>query len=137
MGVVEETAKFLSQWASYGVVAVPVCDGDTRPITKIASHKNRATREKNRISAIVDRQKLNEVTSRLNSDGLTAEERAAATTEQKRLEMKIKRAETQSTNPVPLQFPTLLEAELERINAHNPIGEYGGYVESQDGRVSS
>ncbi|KAL3780137.1 hypothetical protein HJC23_001326 [Cyclotella cryptica] len=36
MGVVEETAKFLSQWASYGVVAVPVCNGDTRPITKIA-----------------------------------------------------------------------------------------------------
>ena len=129
MGVVEETAKFLSQWASYGVVAVPVCDGDTRPITKIASHKNQATREKNRISAIVDRQKLNEVTSRLKSDGLTAEERAAATSEQKRLEMKIKRAETQSTNPVPLQFPILLEAELERINAHNPIGEYGGYVD--------
>eukprot|EP00804_Cyclotella_cryptica_P020835 CCRYP_011447-RA/>CCRYP_011447-RA protein AED:0.41 eAED:0.20 QI:0/-1/0/1/-1/1/1/0/265 len=36
MGVVEETAKFLSQWASYGVVAVPVCNGDTRPIAKIA-----------------------------------------------------------------------------------------------------
>ena len=30
MGVVEETAKFLSQWASYGVVAVPVCDGNSR-----------------------------------------------------------------------------------------------------------
>lgn len=65
--------------------ALSLCLFDTRPITKIASHKNRATREKNRISAIIDRQKLNEVTSRLNSDGLTAEERAAASSEQKRL----------------------------------------------------
>ncbi len=133
MDVVEETAKFLMQWASYGIITVPVCDGYTQPITKFASHKNRAKREKSLISAIVNQQKLNEVTSRLNSDGLTAEERASATLEQKRLEMKIKRAETQSTNPVPLQFPTLLEAELERINAHNPIGEYEGYV----GRVKT
>jgi hypothetical protein len=133
MGVVEETAKFLMQWAAYGIVAVPVCDGDTRPITKIASHKNRAKREKSRIIAIVNRRKLNEVTSRLNTDGLTAEERASAISEQKSLETQIKRAETQSTNPVPLQFPALLEAELERVNAHNPIGEYGGYV----GRVKT
>ena len=128
MGVVEETVKFLMQWAAYGIVVMPVCDGDTRPITKIASHKNRAKREKSRISAIVNRRKLNEVTSRLNSDGLTAGERASAISEQKSLEAKIKRAETQSTNPVPLQFPALLAAELERANAHNPMGEYGGYV---------
>ncbi len=27
MGVVEETAKFLMQWAAYGIITMPVCDG--------------------------------------------------------------------------------------------------------------
>ncbi len=119
MGVVEETAKFLMQWAAYGIITMPVCDGDTQPITKIASHKNQAKRERSHISAIVNQQKLNEVTSWLNSDGLTAEEQESAISEQKSLETKIKQAET---NPVPLQFLALLEAKLEHVNAHNPIG---------------
>ena len=43
MGVVEENAKFLMEWALYGGIVVPICGGDTRPISKIQSHKNRAT----------------------------------------------------------------------------------------------
>ena len=116
------------QWALYGVIVVPICDGDTRPISKIASHKNRATREKNKTKAIISRQKLNELNCRLNSEGLTASERSAATTERKTLEGQIKRAETQSTNPGPVNFCMLLERELVRLSAHKPSGEYGGYV---------
>eukprot|EP00956_Cyclotella_meneghiniana_P034728 scaffold107879_cov23-Cyclotella_meneghiniana.AAC.3 len=63
MGVVEETVA----GASYGVIAVPVCDGDTRHTTNhqncISQKPSNNIREKNRISAIVDCQKLNEATS--------------------------------------------------------------------------
>ena len=45
----------------YGVIVMPIRDGDTRSISKIHSHKNMALREKNKAQAIVSRQKLNEI----------------------------------------------------------------------------
>ena len=126
--VEEEVAKHLHQWARYGAVIVPICDGDSRPVSKIQSHKNRSNREKNRIKAITSRRKLHEVNSRINNDDMSAQERAAAIAERAELEKAIKRSETLSSNPVPDNFPSLLEAELRRISAHDPIGEYGGYV---------
>ena len=64
----------------------------------------------------------------MKSDGLTASELSAATTQRKVLEGEIKRAETQSTNPVPTNFPKMLEKELMRLSAHKPTGKYSGCV---------
>ena len=128
MGVVEETTKFLMEWVLCGGIVVPICDGDTRSISKIQSHKNRAKRQKKKIEAIISRQKLNKINRQLKSDGLTVSELNAATTQRKDLEGEIKRAETQSTNPVPTNFPKMLEKELIRLSSYKPTGKYGGCV---------
>lgn len=59
---------------------------------------------------------------------MSGEECATALKECCSIELEIKKSEAQSTNPVPLNFPAFLEEELCRLSAHNPAGEYGGYV---------
>lgn len=81
MSAVLETSKYIMNWGFYGVVAVPICDGDTRPVTKIATHKNQSTREKIKIKATLICQKLNELKQQLNSQELTDDDYAAAKAE--------------------------------------------------------
>ena len=110
----------------------PVCDGDTRPQPKQQTNKNRATQEKSKHNTVIGRQELRELTQKiaLGGDDVAALKKTQAT-----LERKIKSAETQSGNIVPVSFLALLEEELRKISAHTINTTTGGAVSAVPSKV--
>ena len=108
---VAHTAAFLKEWAQEGLILVPVCDGP-RPQSKQQTNKSRAVRQKAKHNAVILRQDLQSICRQLKEGGVDVDTRKKLEIEQADLCKSIKRAETQSVNVVPPNFPTLLEEEL-------------------------
>lgn len=115
---VAHTAAFLKEWAQEGLILVPVCDGP-RPQSKQQTNKSRAVRQKAKHNAVILRQDLRRICRQLKEGGVDVDTRKKLEIEQADLCKSIKRAETQSVNVVPPNFPTLLEEELIKISAHD------------------
>ena len=98
---------------------IPVCDGDTRPISKQQSNKNYAKIVKSKHDAVINRQKLRDINKQLESCGSQSERNEMNNT-RSQMERKIKSAETQSKNVVPSNFADLLQAELDKVSAGTP-----------------
>ena len=127
MNPVNEVANHLIAWAQQGFIMIPVCDGDTRPISKQQSNKNYAKIVKSKHDAVINRQKLRDINKQLESCGSESERNEMKKTRSK-MERKIKSAETQSKNVVPSNFADLLQAELDKVSAGTPGSIGGGYV---------
>ena len=122
-------ANCAMKWASYGAVAAPICDGTRRPIAKQASNKNRADRAKASNDAIITRQELQALNHKLEHDLLNNAQRTQLIEKRVVLERKVKRTETRSTNVVPPDLPSKLQAVLNRLEASKPHSVTGGYVD--------
>jgi len=55
---VTSVISLLLKWANTGLIVVPVCNSKVRPISKQASIKRKADRDKNRIRAALIRRDL-------------------------------------------------------------------------------
>mmetsp|Transcript_32183 Transcript_32183/g.58994 ORF Transcript_32183/g.58994 Transcript_32183/m.58994 type:complete len:238 (-) Transcript_32183:122-835(-) len=74
-------ASFLMRWAQAGLRIVPICDGKVRPISKQATKKRRADRDKNRIKAFILRKNLRELRRRVYCDANDRQESDDRSTE--------------------------------------------------------
>jgi hypothetical protein len=123
---VAHTANFLKEWAQEGLIIVPVCDGP-RPQSKQQTNKSRAVRQKCKHDSFLLRQQLRIISDQLKNGCPDADTRTRLEDEQIKMGKAINRAETQSMNVVPPNFPTILEEELKKILAHEEQ-KGGGYV---------
>ena len=123
---VAHTANFLKEWAQEGLIIVPVCDGP-RPQSKQQTNKSRAVRQKCNHDSFLLRQQLRIISDQLKNGCPDADTRTRLEDEQIKMGKAINRAETQSMNVVPPNFPTILEEELKKILAHEEQ-KGGGYV---------
>ena len=114
----ESVAKFAMEWAQHGIIITPVCDGDTRPTSKQASNRNRATREKNRNKAVTQRLDLRQINQQLNQNEITQETRDKLIKTRTTLEKSIKSAETQSAFAVPANLPHAFEDTITAMKLH-------------------
>lgn len=125
--VAVNVANHLVDMAHRGMIVIPICDGASRPISKQSSNKSRATRVKNKNDAIINRQLLRDINKQLEECG-NETERIKLSDTRKKIERKIKSAETQSINVVPPQFDSILQDVLNKQSAHTPNEVGGGYV---------
>jgi len=61
---VQHLANFLMRWSDPGLCITPVCDNTIRPISKQATNKRKADRERNRIKASILRKDIRELRRR-------------------------------------------------------------------------
>jgi len=115
---VAHTAAFLKEWSREGFIVVPVCDGP-RPQSKQQTNMSRAVRQKAKHNSVILRQDLRSIGRQLKEGGVDEDTRKKLEAEQAELCKSIKRAETQSVNVVPPNFPTILEEELIKLSAHD------------------
>lgn len=105
-------SSFLMKYAQTGVCVKPVCDGVVRPISKQATNKRKASREKSRIKAVIARSELRVLRSRLYSDSSS---RQQIINQIRHLEQVCKSAEKASDNTIQSNLQHQLVDELERI----------------------
>ena len=108
-------ARFLMRWANTGLCVVPVCDARVRPISKQASNKRRAERDKARIKASILRMEIRELRRRLYCD---VNDRQQIIDDITNKEKSCKSAETSSTNVVASDLDEKLSGELNQSSAH-------------------
>ena len=113
------------KYAQTGVCVLPVCDGDVRPISKQATNKRKASREKSRIKAVIARSELRVLRSRLYSDPSS---RQQTINQIRNLEQVCKSAEKASDHTIQIDLQQQLVDELERSSAHAK-NNARGYVE--------
>ena len=108
--------------ANAGFCVVPVCDANVRPISKQATHKRKADREKNQIKAALIRKELRSLRSRVYTDAVNRQEIMKQIVQ---LERNCKSAETASDNVVSEYLSDLLIVELEQSAAHTKNNAHG------------
>lgn len=118
-------SSFLMKYAQTGVCVKPVCDGVVRPISKQATNKRKASREKSRIKAVIARSELHVLRSRLYSDSSS---RQQIINQIRHLEQVCKSAEKASDNTIQSNLQHQLVDELERSSAHTK-NSARGYLE--------
>ena len=126
--VVRAVVNHMLEIAHHGMIMVPICDGDNRPVSKQASNKNKAVRIKNANDAVIDRHRLRDVNTQLEVCDIDENKRNKLEDTRTKLEKKVRRAETSSKNVVPSNFANLLQEEIDSISAHIPHDVSGGYV---------
>jgi hypothetical protein len=67
---VPSVASILIKWANAGFLVVPVCDAKVRPVSKQATNKRKADRDKNRIKAAIIHKELRSHRSRVYTDAV-------------------------------------------------------------------
>ena len=70
----QSVANFLTKWSRIGAKIAPVCDGK-RPISKQATNKREANRERNRIKAHTIHIDILPLQRKLKTESLTASEK--------------------------------------------------------------
>jgi len=113
----QSVANFLITWSTYGLQMNPVCDGK-RPISKQATNKRKADREKHRIEAHCLRHGIVSSNHQLKSNTLTDSERNDIREEIAKMQRSMKSKETQSRNVMEPNFEEKLIEELETTGAH-------------------
>ena len=68
---VPSDASLLIKWANSSFCVVPVCDAKARPVSKQATNKCKADRDKNRIKAALIRKDLRSLCSRVYTEPRT------------------------------------------------------------------
>ena len=113
----QPVSNFLMTWSTYGLQINPVCDGK-RPISKQATNKRKADREKHRIEAHCLRHGIVSSNHQLKSNTLTDSERNDIREEIAKMQRSMKSKETQSRNIMEPNFEEKLIDELETTGAH-------------------
>ena len=126
-GPLASICQLLLAWASKGAVMWPICDGDTRPVSKQATNKSNAKRKKGRNKATIARVELRKINETIRLGGLDEEALAKAMEQRTTLQKDIKSGESQSTKQVPNNFPQLLADNLAKLSAHE-LSESNGTV---------
>ena len=119
----------LGKWAKTGIVIVPVCDGNIRPICKQATNQRIAASEKCRIKAFQYRVKIRRAKQQLTTERMNQSERENLLAEIKKMEKSCKGYDTRSHNRIPKNFAVNLELELSDSGAHVEDPSTGGSVE--------
>ena len=119
---VPSVTSLLIKWANAGFCVVPVCDAKVRLVSKQATHKRKADREKNRIKAALIRKELRSLCSHVYTDAVNRQEIMKQIVQ---LERNCKSAETASANVVSEYLSDLLIVELEQSAAHTKNNAHG------------
>mmetsp|Transcript_3043 Transcript_3043/g.6682 ORF Transcript_3043/g.6682 Transcript_3043/m.6682 type:complete len:229 (+) Transcript_3043:133-819(+) len=121
---VQHLANFLMRWSDPGLCITPVCDNTIRPISKQATNKRKADRERNRIKASILRKDIRELRRRFYEE---PNNRQAIQEEISKKEKACKTAETAAANSIQSNMKDKLVVELERSSA-NKKNNAGGFV---------
>ena len=113
----QSVANFLVKWSMYGLQMNPVCDGK-RPISKQATNKRKAEREKCRIKSHCKRLDNISLNSKLLCSELSESQRNDIREQIATNQRTIKSNETQARNVMQPNFEEKLIEELDSTGAH-------------------